>query len=75
VTSANNTVTSFRSFEGTAPGSTTDAPHAGQNRASAGSGAPHSAQGVANGAPHAEQKRASAVFSVPHAAQVVTREV
>src|SRR6478672_10691479 len=65
VTSANSTVTTFRSWP--AVGSVVGDPHEGQKRASSGSGEPHVTHAVMSGLPHVAQKRAPAAFSEPHA--------
>src|SRR5438105_7935157 len=70
VTSANRTVTTFRSWPRF--GNAVDDPHEGQKRASSGSGKPQVAQAVMSGLPHAAQKRAPAAFSDPQARHAAT---
>ena len=72
VTSANRTVTSFRSAALVAAGSalaaapaSVGAPHAGQNMASAGSSRPHDRHTASSALPQAGQKRAPAATSAP----------
>ena len=47
-------------------------PHAGQNRASSGSAAPHLGHAADRAAPHDAQKRFSGAFEAPQAAHVFT---
>ena len=73
VTSANRTVTSFRSSPVPEDWMVAAAPHAGQNRASAGNGSPHVPQGAVSALPHAAQNRPPSGFSAAHAGQVRMR--